>query len=471
MKYYIFTFYGEGFPIAQKLQQEGHEVIVGQGIDLNDLALDRSKEEKPEVPVEKERRLLQFDNMVKKMPAWDLIENIRHSRNNRDAFVFFDTNLLFNYADAIRDIDIAGNFPTREDYLFELDRDMAKSFVKQYYPKMRVAEVHNFKTLDDARIFLNDTHDIWVLKGMKNGTTTFVPNIDDVKLAASQTLQHIEAEQAKFEEKGFILELKIPSMVEVTPEKIYYDGEPIALLMDIENKTFGSGNTSIQVGCAQDLVFPISMQSRINDIAFPPIVDQLAKQHKGLFIWDASLLIDKRTGRIYFGEFCPNRVGYNEIFTQLSQCYSNHSYFYNLMRKKSPFTLGTVGTSVRMFNPDTDDEQYGGLPPKDVLIEYKPYIEKDLWLWDSYKKDQNMLTPGYSMFVAVITGSGKSIDEAVNRMYNNVDNFSFLGCYWRPKFDYVSLDYPTSIPNRLNYGLDRGLYQLPFNVKIGELKV
>jgi hypothetical protein len=54
-------------------------------------------------------------------------------------------------------------------------------------------------------------------------------------------------------------------------------------------------------------------------------------------------------------------------------------------------------------------------------------------------------------------------------MYRHVDDFSFVGMYYRPKFDYLSLDYPTSIINRLNYGLERGLYQLPFKVKVGDL--
>jgi hypothetical protein len=470
MKYYIFTFDGEGMPIAYKLQQEGHDVIVGQGVDVKDLSYNGDHEIKPEVDVEKIRRLSLFDNMIKKMPAWDLIDHIKSLNNTSDSFVLFDQNSLFRYADAIKNIDIAGNFPTKEDFLFEVDRDTAKSFVNENYPRLRVAQVNNFKTLDEARIFLSQTHDVWVLKGRDNHASTFIPSIDDYQLAASQILQRIEAEREKYERSGFILELRIPSMAEFTPEKIYYDGEPLALVIDIENKTYGSGNTSIQTGCAQDLVFPIPMDSRVHDIAFPPIVDQLAKQHKGLFYWDASLLIDRRTGRIYFGEFCPNRLGYNEIFTQLTQCPSVHSYFNNVIHKRSPFTLGTVGASVRIFNPDTDDEQYGGIPPKDGLIDFKPEMEKDLWLWDAYKKGHSIESAGSDSSLAVITGSGRSIDEAVNKTYRNVDDFSFVGGYWRPKFDYVSLDYPTSIPNRLNYGLDRGLYQLPFNVRIGELK-
>jgi len=55
-------------------------------------------------------------------------------------------------------------------------------------------------------------------------------------------------------------------------------------------------------------------------------------------------------------------------------------------------------------------------------------------------------------------------------MYKNVEGFSFVGAYYRPKDDYVSLDYSTSIINRLNYGLERGLYRLPFAVKVGDIQ-
>jgi hypothetical protein len=71
--------------------------------------------------------------------------------------------------------------------------------------------------------------------------------------------------------------------------------------------------------------------------------------------------------------------------------------------------------------------------------------------------------------LAIITGAGKSINEAVNRLYRNVDGFAFVGAYYRPKDDYVSMDYTSSILNRINYGVERGLYHLPFDVRIGDI--
>jgi hypothetical protein len=280
-------------------------------------------------------------------------------------------------------------------------------------------------------------------------------------------IEALNKDASTYESEGFILELLIPSVMEITPEKIYYDGVPLAVTIDIENKPIGSGNISIQTGCAADLFFPIADTDRIAQIAFPPIVDELAKKHKGLFYWDASILINKRDGKMYFGEFCPNRPGYNSSFTEYAQCGSVHEFFEKVVQKKNPFNLGTVASSIRIFNlhRDNDTQQtLGGL-----TIDFAPEVEKDIWLWDVRKKGKKMVNVGYGDIIAVITGSGDSVEEAVNRMYRNLEKFSFLGAYYRPKADYVSLGYSTSILNRLNYGMERGLYQIPFKVKMGNM--
>ena len=206
-----------------------------------------------------------------------------------------------------------------------------------------------------------------------------------------------------------------------------------------------------------------AMGDKINTIAFPPVVDAMAKQHKGLFYWDASLLINKRTGKIYFGEFCSNRPGYNSLFTELAQCSSVHHYFSSIVRKESPFKLGTVATSVLLLNPATDEET--GRTTEGLRVDYKPEIEQNLWLWDVRREGNRLVTVGDDWNLGVISGAGDSIDQAVNSMYKNVDGFSFAGAYYRPKSDFLSLDYPTSILNRINYGLEKKLYQLPFNVQ------
>lgn len=469
MKYIFFSYSGLSLPIAYKLQQEGNEVVIGQIEDIKEYVMEEEAKKATESDFNRERRLRLFRNMVKIQPAERVVEQVRTAKNPQEYFIFFEENNLYRWADKVRDLPVQGNFPTKEDYLFEVDRDYAKEFVKKYYQKLYTPEVREFSKVSDAINFLKETTDIWVLKGKHDRAKTFVPTMSDAAFARGQIIEMLNNFPYDYERLGFILEIFIPSIIEMTPEKIYYDGVPLATTMNFENKSFGSGNISIQTGCAEDLVFPTDIEEKINKICFPPIVDEMARQHKGLFIWDASILINKRDGKMYFGEFCSNRPGYNSFFTELALVGSVTKFFEKVAHKESPFTLGTVGTSVRLFNlnRDEDTEQFAA----DMTVDYRPEIEKDLWLWDVRKNQRGKLvTVGSDWNLAVITGAGKSIDEAVGRMYRNVDGFAFVGAYYRSKDDYLSLDYSTSIINRLNYGLERGLYRLPFDVKVGEIQ-
>lgn len=465
MKYIFITFEGLALPIAYKLQQEGHDVIVGQIEDIKDYVPEEEAGKAHESDEEKEKRLSQYKNMLNFRNAHDVVKMMEETRNPHDFFVFLDVNNLYRWADKVRHLGFEGNFPTKEDFLLEVDREDAKKFVAKHYPKLHTPDIREFTKAEDAIKFLQNTSDSWVLKGKDSGAKTYVPDVNDVELARQQITEMLSNFTEKYEKRGFILEMLIPSLIELTSEKMYYDGVPLVTSVDIENKSIGSGNISVQTGCAQDFVFPTHFKDRINQLAFPPIVDDMARNHKGLFIWDASLLVNKKDGKIYFGEFCSNRPGYNSIFTEICQSPTINGFFENLVHKKPPLPPGTVATSVRIFNMNRDpNEQVSG----DILIDYKPEIEKDLWLWDVKKNSRGKLTNiGIDWNLAVITGSGKSVDEAVNKMYRNVDGFSFVGAYYRSKDDYLSLDYSSSILNRLNYGLERGLYSLPFDVKVG----
>ena len=469
MKYVFITYSGLSLPVAYKLQKEGNDVLVGEIEDIKEYVTEEEIDKAVESVINRQRRLRLFKDMVKMLPAEQVIEQLKAAKNPQEYFVFFEENNLYRWADKIRHLSLEGNFPTKEDYLFETDRERAKEFVRTHYQRLHTPEVKEFEKVADAIEFLQETNEIWVLKGRHDHAKTYVPTMNDVNLAKGQIIEILNNFPNEYERLGFILEIFIPAIIEMTPEKIYYDGVPLATTMNFENKSFGSGNISIQTGCAEDLVFPTEMEDKINKICFPPIIDEMARQHKGLFIWDASILINKRDGKLYFGEFCSNRPGYNSFFTELTLSGTVTNFFEKIVRKQSPFTLGTVATSVRLFNlnRDEDTEQVAA----NISIDYRPEIEKDLWLWDVQQNQRGrFVTVGSDWNLAIITGAGKSIDEAVRKMYRNVDGFAFVGVYYRSKDDYLSHDYPTSIINRLNYGLDHGLYRLPFDVKVGEIQ-
>lgn len=468
MKYIVFTFEGEGLPIAKKLQDEGCEVLVGQIIDKK---LTLTREEKhlngEEVVKEQKRRLSLYKNLLNKEPAEVLLKKMKRIKNPEDYFVFFDFNNQFRLAEIVRSMGFTqGNFPTEKDRLFEVDRDAAKDFVRKYYPDIKISEKYEFRSIRRAKKFIKEMNGgrTWVLKGKVVEAPTVVPNTTDAELAKWQIIEALDAFQDAYESAGFIFEKRIDQIIEMTPEKIYYDGVPLAMTLNFENKTIGSDNLSLQTGCAQDLVFPLDFKNKIHQIAFPPIVDKLAKKHKGLFFWDASLLIDRQTGDIYFGEFCPNRPGYNSFFTELSQLPSVNHFFESVVAGKNPFTPGTVGASVTLFNLYRDPSERYIL--SGASIDYTNASAKDIWAYDVYRKTKNdrMRIVGYDWQLSPISGSGKTIDEAVRNLYVNVDQFFLAGVYYRPKSDFLSMEYPSSILNRLRYGLKKQLYSVPFEV-------
>jgi hypothetical protein len=467
VRYAVFTLSGDGLPLAYRLQQEGHDVVVGMVEDVGDAAPDGGSQ-RHEDELTRQRRLSLYDGLLEKQPAGKLVADLAAAGPAPGTFVLFDRNYLFRFAAALEGAGLSGNFPTEEDYRFEHDREAAKAFVREHYPSLTVAEVHQFCSVSEAKEFLARSEGLWVLKGKTDGAPTFIPDVDDPGMAGQQIVQQLAAHAAAYEAGGFIFEPLIASLVELTPQRMFYDGEPVATTLDIENKPFGSGNVSFQTGCAQDLVFPIASTDRICDIAFPPVVAELARKRRGLFYWDASLLIDRKSRKIHFGEFCSNRPGFNSLFSEIAQCKSAHDYFAAALGKRSPFSLGTIGCSVTLFNPATDREHQGH-PPAGMPIDFKKNVEPNLWLWDVKRERGRLVSAGDDANLAVVTGSGPSIEAAVGQMYRAVDDFSFVGAYYRPKFDYLSMDYPTSIVNRLNYGLERGLYQLPFKVKVGDL--
>jgi len=461
MKYIVFTFDGYGLPIAWRLQQEGREVLVAIVHDQEDVLHELERNVAGEGETERKRRLSQYDGMLEKRPAREVVEGLKRRTDREDTFLFFDLNHLFRFAEDLQDLGYPGNYPTEPDYRLEIDRELAKQFVGENYPQVRVGENHRFSRASEAQKFLKDTDDLWVLKGLEEDARTVVPDVDDVKLATAQILDALSQGAEEYESAGFILERLIPSVLEFTPQRVYYDGVAVATVMIIENKQLGAGNVGPMTDCAQDLCFLIDPTDKIAEIAFPPIVDEMARNHKGLFLWDASLLIDGRSGRIYFGEFCANRPGYNGIYNQMSLAGSPAKYFESVAAGKNPFPTNQVGVAVRVFNMHEDDQ---GLPLAGASIGMKPRAERDLWLTDVRCHRGRLLTCGTKDTLSVATGCGRSVEEAARRAQRSIDDLSFEGSFYRPFFDTVSRDYKTSILNRIDYGLERGFYRVGFGI-------
>jgi len=444
--------------VAWQLQREGYDVEVGQ---VQDKAQTVSPIESPdEDDTDKERRLSLYDGMLKKRPAEEMIRRLESVKDPENVFVFSDLNHLYRYSEQLEGMNFKGNFPTEEDYNLEIDREAAKDFVATHYPQMRVGAKKRFKKASEAREFLEQSEDLWVLKGLEEDARTVVPDVDDLELARGQIMDALGQNPGEYESAGFILELLIPSALELTPQKIYLDGHPVATCMCIENKPMGAGNIGPMTDCAQDLVFSTELDDKINAIAFPPIVDEIASRRRGIFYWDASILVEPKTGRLYFGEFCSNRAGYNCLYTEMALAGGAGKYFDALARGKSPYPAHSVAASVRIFNFHKE----GGAALSGATIDFKDRAAPNLWLKDAKMRRRRTVSAGYKEDLGVVTGAGRSVSEAATRAYRAVDEFSFEGAYQRPEFDFCSREYGTSILRRLDYGLQRGLYKVGFGL-------
>ena len=454
MKYVIFTFSGEGLGLAEQLQNEGESVTVAQIRDQEKILLpEELKVTEPEDPKKKKARLSMYDGCVKKYDADVVVRNLKKVKDKEDYFLFFDFNQNFQYSEQLKGLGFKGNFPTAADRRFEVDRDAAKDFVKKHYPGVAVGEKHEFKTIDEGKAFLEATDEIWVLKPYDDNTDakTKVPDAKDPEQAKEELITSLEAHKAGFESQGYVMELLIPDAIEITPERVYYDGKPLYDTCDIELKRLGS-ETGPMTGCAADLVFPIDASSKISKIAFPPIVDDMAKKHEGLFFWDISLLINPHTGKLYMGEFCPNRPGYNAFYNELRMCGRATTYFELVVRGVNPMETGKAfGASVRMFSIREGGVKEGvGITVDDEKMD-------DLWFMDAKKQDDKLVTAGYIWDVAISTGQGDTIAEAAKSVYENAEGVQFDNKYQRQIFDYLS-DEDDSLQKRYNYGKEHDLY-------------
>jgi hypothetical protein len=437
MKYILFTFDGSALSIAKKLTDEGNTVIVAQLQDVKELHCPGKTEE----PEQKKKRLQLYDGILQKHEAKKVLRTMEKITNKDEWFVIFDLNSLWFYAQIALKMGFKnGFFPTEEDTMLEDDRESGKALVKKHYPDLEVAEVAEFKSAEDGIAYLEEHPDnIYVLKANTEGDLTVLPQSKDPELARETLQGALTMNKSEYESKGFILELRIENPIEITPQMVFYNGQPVFTDIDIENKPIGSGSIGSMTGCSGNLIIRTELDDEINRIAFPPIVHKMAKEHTGLFVWDASFLIDERTKQIYFGEFCPNRWGYDAIFTEITMAKSASKFFEDIVAGKNPLKK-QFGVAVRMFNIKKFEE---------VPIALKD--DKDIFVYDCYMKDDHMVSTGWEWNLLVATAADNDIETAIKKSYEVMEAVSYTDGYYRPAFDFISTEYQNSIPNRYNF--------------------
>ena len=176
-----------------------------------------------------------------------------------------------------------GLFPNKLDYMLESDRNLAKKFVQDNYPDLKVAESLEYKSIDEAIEMINESEDFWALKGNNYCFNTVVPTTKNIEFAREEISDVLTFHKAEAEKNGFVLEKQIRDGIEFCTERIYWNGKPVAHSIDLENKAMGSGNCSVNVGCAENLIISIPDDAPILSSAFSEASDKLASKHDGLY--------------------------------------------------------------------------------------------------------------------------------------------------------------------------------------------
>ena len=417
--YVIFTYSFDGLSYAIRLKEEGNSVIlavlspedIGESLD------------NPQKRIWEEKRWELGDGIIDKYPAKKVFNFLMNNEDIDDYFIDFDFNVGGKYAEKLEKKGYIGLFPREKHKEFETNRQLGQDFVRENYKDLVVPEEKEFKTTEEALKFINETQKFYVIKANEDNVQAQVPISDRFETYIKEVENFLKSNKKELEKDGFILQEKIFQPIEITPEALYIKGKPIYFMADIECKKLGAGETGSNTGCSMDLNFPIDAGSRLTKVALEPYFKTAKEEELNNFM-DASMLIDTRMDKPYFGEYCPRR-GYNSFLTELALLPSASLWFESVAKGENPFRDSKkFAASIRIFNLSRGRNG----PAKDLLIQAEG---KDVWLFDAKKKGEKLFTCGVDDNLGVVTGSGDTPEGAIKAVKHNLKSLIVKDMYYR----------------------------------------
>jgi len=409
----------------------------------------------PETDDTRHKRLALYDNLFER--KWDadrlLSFLLGQPRNSRaDWFVFCDFNYLWPYADKLRAAGYQGLLPTKTDFDLEKDRRLAKKLIAQRYPVITIGEYKEFKKIADGLKFLKDNQDaLFVLKGFYEEASTVVPESDDPKINRMILEDALTREKKEYEREGFVLEEKIPDLIEFTPEAISAFGQIVGVNVDIEHKIIGSRHGYLS-GCTLDLVMWQNENDELYKKFLAPLEGLMLRENE-ISVWDLSILYSPENGKFYPGEFCSNRPGYNALYTEISTLPSVTDYIERLFHAEHLEKEDTqpIGVSARIFDL-TGEARREQLMIADIA-------DPNIWAWDIQKQDGKLRTTALDRNTMIVTGAGGTVDQAITALYDNLENVHYDSGFNLERRDWYDVEFPENILHRLKVLTDKGVIQ------------
>jgi hypothetical protein len=152
----------------------------------------------------------------------------------------------------------------------------------------------------------------------------------------------------------------------------------------------------------------------------------------------------------YFTEYCAMRFGWDGCFSEIVMRDDGKpfvgAYFEDVMEGKNPL-LNEFGASVRLFNLNGTGEETGAAQD-DIPVKWGEEVEDNLFLYLLKQKDGECVSVGGYDLLGSATGASDVLGTAVGRAYGVIEGVNFENLYYRAQFDYLSMDYRSSILSR-----------------------
>jgi len=411
MRFVIATIHYAGLGFALRLMDEGHDVVVGyRGIG------DRRTSESYD---------LVGNGLVTKVPLEQLIAD---RERYRDAYWIWDENHSVEENEVLRREGFrvlgGGRYPDTMEH----DRDACLAFVAKH--GLQPPPSFAFNEPPAAIAFLEEHADTAFVYKPDRGEShdTWLPQSETAAEGNLELRQHLRSLRTT---SPFLLQ-ELKEGIETNVEVWFVHGEPRFAFMCIESKKRLAGDLGDLIGCAFDFAFAIPIESRaVQDTVgrlFPAYADM---RYTGF--GDANF-IAARDG-IWFFEKCE-RFGYN----------AHPNLLWNLNRDALGDTFASLvdGTFQPNFAPGfgASVTMYMDHRAAGKVIQFPQTIARDLYLYDTYKDGELLLTAGYYDDVLIANAFCYTIPTAWEAVLAKAQAVKFPGRSFR--IDGGGTNYPSS---------------------------
>ncbi|MDE1866126.1 MAG: hypothetical protein KGI08_00245 [Thaumarchaeota archaeon] len=391
-RFVIVTQYFSGLGFAKMLKEEGHDYILA--------TIMKEDEEK-----KKEFNLV-GNGYINKAPYSDAL-----AKEWSGAYFIFDQNHNEDIAEALRLSGEKVFGATRLKVKLEKDRKFAADLAKQ--AGLSLPETQEFHSAEEGIAFLEENEDrAFVFKPNNSECShlTYVPNSEKDEDANMELKRRLKTLTEGTDD--YILQERRKG-IEANFEMWVYEGKPFFAFANLENKRKLNRDEGEHVGCAQDIGFCISLESKAIQKTLMGYLKLPEFSHYTGFL-DVNVIIADREN--YFLENC-GRFGYNahpNIFqalaidgfgdTMADFMDGNIKNFYDKFR-------GGFGASVSLYI----DHPQQGLP---IMI--KEDAMKNFYPYDIYEDKDGLYLAAYDNQVGVFTKYDTTIEDAGEGIINSI---------------------------------------------------